>query len=75
VDSETGAVLTLSEWGLVDMGMSLHEWLEQWASGLDLWKRTVTFENKTVNDPLTGGPKVVEVISGVKGMPYDRRTN
>ena len=47
--------------------MSLHEWLEQWASGLDLWKRTVTFENKTINDPLTGGPKVVEVISGVKG--------
>jgi hypothetical protein len=39
IDCETGAGLTSTERGLNDAGQEFHGWLEDWVSGVDLFKR------------------------------------
>jgi len=41
VDCETGAILSMSEFGLRDLEQGLHSWFEDWISGVNLWERMV----------------------------------
>jgi hypothetical protein len=70
IDSKTGAVLTLGESDLMVIGTTFHRWLEDWATGINLWGGTVTFESSAIDDPFTKKAKVVQVVSGLKGKPY-----
>jgi hypothetical protein len=70
IDCETGAVLTISEHGLKDTGQQFHAWLEDWISGVDLWKRTVVLEDKVVVNPFTKQTQTVKVVAGTTGTPY-----
>jgi len=70
IDCETGVVLTLSEDGLKDTGQEFHAWLEDWVSGVDLWKRLVVLEDKVVVNPFTKQAQTVKVVAGTAGTPY-----
>jgi hypothetical protein len=70
IDSETGAVLTMSEHGLKDTGKEFHAWLEDWISGVDLWKRLVVLEDKVIVNPFTKQAQTVKVVAGTTGTPY-----
>ena len=73
IDSETGAVLTMSEHGLKDTGKEFHAWLEDWISGVDLWKRLVVLEDKVIVNPFTKQAQTVKVVAGTTGTPSFRR--
>lgn len=70
VDSETGAVLTLSEFGLKQTTQDLHTWFEDWVSGINIWQRMVILENKTLTDPFTNLAVTVQVVTGIVGRQY-----
>lgn len=53
LDEETGAVLTLDEYGIVDTGLSLHAWMTAWVSGVDLVEKLFTFEERSGINPFT----------------------
>ncbi len=70
IDSETGAVLTLSEFGLKHTAQDLHAWFEDWVSGTNIWQRMVILENKSMTDPLSKLPVSVQVVTGIIGRDY-----
>jgi hypothetical protein len=70
IGCETGAVLTMSEHGLKETGQEFHAWLEDWISGVDLWKRLVVLENKVIANPFTKQAQTVKVVGGTTGTPY-----
>jgi hypothetical protein len=74
IDCETGAILTISEDGLKDTGREFHAWLEDWVSGVDLWKRLVVLEDKVIVNPFTKRAQTVKVVAGTTGTPYLFRT-
>jgi hypothetical protein len=74
IDCETGAVLTISEDGLKDTGQEFHAWLEDWVSGVELWKRLVVFEDRVMVNPFTKQAQTVKVVTGTTGTPYLFRT-
>jgi hypothetical protein len=39
--------------GLRTRGRRFHAWLEDWISGVDLWKRPVVLEDKVIVNPFT----------------------
>ena len=73
IDSGTGVILTLSELGLKDTGQSLHSWLADWVSGVNLWQHTVVVEDKIMKDPITKQTKTIQVVTGTRGQPYQSR--
>jgi hypothetical protein len=74
IDCETGAVLTSSEQGLKDTGQEFHAWLEDWVSGVDLFKRLVVLEDRVILNPFTQQPQTTKVVTGITGTPYLFRT-
>jgi hypothetical protein len=74
IDSNTGAILTLSEFGFKEMGQNFHSWLEDWVHGTDIWQRMVILENRTMVDPFTKQARVIKVVAGVVGRQYMTRS-
>lgn len=70
LDNATGAVLTMSEFGLMDTGLDLQSWLEQWVSGANLWNQIVVVEDARIQNPRTKEWIMVPIVRGVKGTPY-----
>jgi hypothetical protein len=75
LDEDTGAVLTLDEYGLVDTGMSLHEWMTAWVSGVDLAEKLFTTEERSGFNPFTRKPMTARLRSRPIGTPYIGRIN
>jgi hypothetical protein len=71
IDCETGAVLT-SEQDLKDTGQEFHAWLEDWVSGVDLFKRLVVLEDRMIVNPFTNQAQTAKVATGTTGTPYPR---
>jgi hypothetical protein len=70
IDTTTGAILTMSEFGLMDIGQSLHSWLEQWIAGANLWVQMVVLETTKIQHPRTREWTTVSSVKGMKGEPY-----
>ena len=70
LDSETGAVLTMDEDGLTDMGQSFSSWLENWVSGVSLWSERVVHEERIFINPFTKMPMKDQVPIKIVGTPY-----
>ncbi|MEO7589924.1 MAG: hypothetical protein ABI134_01810 [Byssovorax sp.] len=70
LDSETGAVLTMDEYGLKDIGQSFQSWLEDWVSGVNLWSGRIVYEERTGINPFTKQPMKAQVAVGTVGTPY-----
>src|SRR5262249_54083107 len=51
VDCETGAILSMSEFGLRDLEQDLHSWFEDWISGVNLWERMVVLDEFRIKHP------------------------
>jgi hypothetical protein len=60
----------MSEYGLKDTGREFHTWLEDWVSGVDLWKRLVVLEDRVMVNPFTKQVQTVKVVSGTTGKRY-----
>jgi hypothetical protein len=60
----------MSEHGLKDTGQEFHMWLEEWISGVDLWKRLVVLGDKVIVNPFTKQAQTVKVVVGTAGTPY-----
>lgn len=75
LDEDTGAVLTLDEYGLIDTGLSLHAWIADWAAGVQLSEKLFTFEGRSVMNPFTKKSMMVQIRSRPVGSPYAGRTN
>jgi hypothetical protein len=67
VDCETGAVLSMSEFGLRDLEQGLHSWFEDWTSGVDLWERMVVVDEIRMQQPRIGERITVQAVTGMKG--------
>jgi hypothetical protein len=70
INCGTGAILTINEQGLKDTGQGFHAWLEDWISGIDLWKRLVVLEDRVMVNPFTNQAQTVKVVTGTTGTPY-----
>lgn len=70
VDVATGAVLTMSEFGLLDIGRSLRSWLEEWVGGENLWLQIVVLGTTQIQDPRTKELVTVPTVKGMRGDPY-----
>ena len=73
IDSETGAVLTISEDGLKDSGQTICAWFEDWVSGAALWRRVFKVRQEIIQSPVTNQPVRIEAAIGTLGVPYVRR--
>jgi hypothetical protein len=74
IDNESGAVLTMSGFGLKDIGQKLHSWFGDWVSGVDLWRRMVVVEDRSTHRPKTQEWITVQVVTRVVGKPYAPRS-
>lgn len=70
LDGETGAVLTMDEYGLKDIGQSFQSWLEDWVSGVSLFSRMIVHEERTFINPFTKLPMKAQFSVGTVGTPY-----
>jgi hypothetical protein len=70
IDCDTGVVLTLSEFGCKEIARSLHSWLEDWVSGIDLWQQMVVLKNETIIGPFTRQERTMQVVAGIAGKQY-----
>ncbi len=70
LDGETGAVLTIDEYGLKDIGQSFSSWLEDWVSGVSLFGRMIVHEERTIINPFTKLPMKAKLSVGTVGTPY-----
>jgi hypothetical protein len=70
VDVATGSVLTMSEFGLLDIGRSLQSWLEKWVAGENLWQQIVVLGTTKIQDPRTKEFVTVSTVKGLRGEPY-----
>jgi hypothetical protein len=52
------------------MGLRTHAWLEDWISGVDLWKRLVVLKDKVIVNPFTKQAQTVKVVAGTTGTPH-----
>ncbi len=75
LDEVTDEVLTLDETGLVDTGMSLHEWLAVWVSGVSLCEKMFEFEEQSGINPFTRQPMTVRLRGRPLGTPYRGRVS
>ena len=70
LDSETGAVLILDEYGLKDIGQSFQSWLEDWVSDVNLWSGRIVYEEVVGINPFTKRPMKSQVAVETVGTPY-----
>lgn len=70
IESDTGRVLSMSEFGLKDMGADFQRWLEEWVSGANLWQRIVVLEETQMQKPRTKELISVQAVKGMRGVPY-----
>lgn len=70
IDESSGSVLMLDEAGLVDSGLSLHELMSEWASGVSLTARLFDFRESTEMNPFTHKPVKVRTRGRPLGRPY-----
>jgi len=70
IDAVTGSVITMSEFGLFDIGQSLQSWLEKWVTGENLWQQIVVLETTSIRNPLTKEFVAVPIVVGMKGERY-----
>jgi len=75
IDEDTGHVLMLDEAGLTDTGMSLHDWMSDWANGVSLAEKLFTFEERSGINPFTKRPMTARLRSRPIGTPYLGRTS
>ncbi|WP_437322050.1 SMI1/KNR4 family protein [Sorangium sp. So ce385] len=75
VDEDTGQVLMLDEAGLTDTGMSLHDWMSDWANGISLAEKLFTFEEHSGINPFTKRPMTARLRSRPIGTPYRGRAS
>ena len=64
LDCQTGEILTCSELGLKELGVTFNIWLSQWAEGKNWWEEMFEFEVVEVVDPKTGIRSQVSKIKG-----------
>jgi hypothetical protein len=69
VECDTGRVLSMSEFGLMDTGDNFQYWLEEWVSGVNLWRRMVVVEETQMQKPQTSEWILVQVVKGMRGVP------
>ena len=67
VDCETGAILSMSEFGLRDLEQGLHSWFEDWISGVNLWDRMVVAGEIRIKHPRTRQWVVTQTVTGMRG--------
>jgi hypothetical protein len=67
VDCETGAILSISEFGLRDLEQGLHSWFEDWISGVNLWDRMVVVDELRMEHPRTRQWVVGRAVTGMRG--------
>ena len=65
LDCQTGEILTCSELGLKELGVTFNIWLSQWAGGKNWWQDMFEFDSVEVVDPKTG---IRSKISKIKGF-------
>jgi hypothetical protein len=70
VDCETGAILSVSEFGLRDLEQGLHSWFEDWISGVNLWERIVVLDEFRIKHPRTGQWVVGQKVTGMSGKRW-----
>jgi hypothetical protein len=66
LDCQTGEILTCSELGLKELGVTFNVWLSQWAGGKNWWQEMFEFDSVEVVDPKTGIRSKVSRIRGVE---------
>jgi hypothetical protein len=67
VDCETGAILSISSFGLRDLEQDLHSWFEDWISGVNLWDRMVVVDEIRMQHPRTRQWVVGPAVTGIRG--------
>ena len=67
VDCETGAILSISEFGLRDLEQGLQSWFEDWTSGVNLWDRMVVVNELRMEHPRTRKWVVSQAVTGMRG--------
>lgn len=70
IDGETGAVLTMDEYGLKDIGQSFPSWLEDWVSGVNLFSQMIVCEERSIINFFTKQSIKVQCAVGTVGTPY-----
>jgi hypothetical protein len=70
VDCETGAILSVSEFGLRDLKQGLHSWFEDWISGVNLWERMVVVGEMRIQHPRTRQYVVGRTVTGMRGKVW-----
>jgi hypothetical protein len=70
IDAATGSVLTMSEFGLFDIGQSFQSWLEEWVAGKNLWQQIVELGTTSIQNPHTKEYVAVPTVKGMKGERY-----
>lgn len=73
VDAQSGHVLTLDEGGLTDTGQTLHSWFDEWISGVSLFGKMFTFEERPIINPFTRQVNMVKGPAHALGIPYKNR--
>ena len=56
-----------------EIARSLHSWLEDWVSGIDLWQQMVVLKNEIIIGPSTRQGQTVQVVAGIAGKQYEPR--
>jgi hypothetical protein len=74
IDCETGAVLSVDEFGIKAIGQTIHPWLEDWVAGVSLFRRMVVLGETTIQNFSTKELITVEVVAGLAGTPYVARS-
>jgi hypothetical protein len=70
VDCKTGAILSMSEFGLRDLEQGLHSWFEDWTSGVNLWDRMVVVDEIRIKHPRTREWVVTQAVTGMRGKMW-----
>jgi hypothetical protein len=70
IECDTGRILSMSEFGLMDTGDNFQYWLEEWVAGVNLWRRMVVVEETQMQKPQTREWILVQVVKGMRGVPY-----
>jgi hypothetical protein len=67
VDCETGAILSISEFGLRDLEQGLQSWFEDWISGVNLWDRMVVVNELRMEYPRMRKWIVGQAVTEMRG--------
>jgi hypothetical protein len=70
VDCKTGAILSVSEFGLRDLEQGLHSWFEDWTCGVNLWERMVVVDEIKIKHPRTRQWTVARSVTEMRGKVW-----